>query len=235
MTRAPARAMRRAMRFVGVDGCRAGWVLAWIEGADHGLAHLGHIEALFEQAFARAMIDMPIGLPAAGNRRCDFEARRLMGRCFPRVFTGARRGLWAFGSRAEAHRFYVARGEAGVSCQLWNLGGKIAEVDSVMSPARQRAVCECHPELVFLRLNGGCPLPSKKTREGRAIRRRLVRAQGFERIDAWLDGKALGRVAGPDDILDACACAIAARDSVRRVPADAPPRDAKGLRMEIWY
>ena len=37
-----------------------------------------------------------------------------------------------------------------------------------------------------------------------------------------------------DDVLDACAVAIAARDAVGSVPEGTPPRDAYGLAMQIW-
>ncbi|MCH7795141.1 MAG: DUF429 domain-containing protein, partial [Proteobacteria bacterium] len=46
------------------------------------------------------------------------------------------------------------------------------------------------------------------------------------------------RDAGPDDVLDAAACALAARDMLTgratRLPPE-PPLDARSLRMEIWY
>jgi predicted RNase H-like nuclease len=46
------------------------------------------------------------------------------------------------------------------------------------------------------------------------------------------------RATAPDDLLDAAACALAAErilaGRARRVPDD-PPRDSRGLRMEIWY
>ena len=42
----------------------------------------------------------------------------------------------------------------------------------------------------------------------------------------------------PDDVLDAAACALAARDMLKgratRLPP-APRLDARGLKMEIWY
>ncbi|MEJ2061235.1 MAG: DUF429 domain-containing protein [Gammaproteobacteria bacterium] len=42
-----------------------------------------------------------------------------------------------------------------------------------------------------------------------------------------------------DDILDACALALTARrvhlGKAQRLPDNAPPIDAHGLRMEIWY
>jgi predicted RNase H-like nuclease len=49
-------------------------------------------------------------------------------------------------------------------------------------------------------------------------------------------GRALG--AKVDDVLDACVAAWTAeriaRDEAKRLPCD-PPRDARGLRMEIWF
>jgi predicted RNase H-like nuclease len=103
-----------------------------------------------------------------------------------------------------------------------------------MTPERQRYICETHPELVFLRLNKGRPLPSKSSLEGREIRRDLVKGAGCHAIDDWLRQR-LGTGAKPDDVLDACACALAARDAKDRFPAVEPELDAGNLRMEIWY
>ena len=130
-----------------------------------------------------------------------------------------------------------------VSQQSFNLFPKIREVDAHITPAVQRHVVECHPELAFWALNGEQPLTEPKKRKSRPhqpgleLRRSLLRNVGFDR--AFLDGLAARRssTVGVDDMLDACACAwSAARIAVgrgRRFPAE-PPRDRKGLRMEIW-
>ena len=99
---------------------------------------------------------------------------------------------------------------------------------------RSRDIREAHPELVFLRLNDGRPLPSKKSEAGIDIRRALLRQEGIRDIDRWLAGERIGTGAKIDDVLDACAVAIAARDVVGCVPEGIPPRDAYGLPMRIW-
>jgi predicted RNase H-like nuclease len=85
-------------------------------------------------------------------------------------------------------------------------------------------------------LNGDAPLPSKKTYDGIRLRRRILLDQGFAAIDAWLDRRT-GTGAKPDDVVDACACALAAKEASeeRRLPSKRQPPDAKGLKMEIWF
>jgi predicted RNase H-like nuclease len=96
-------------------------------------------------------------------------------------------------------------------------------------------VREVHPELVFLRLNGSKPLPPKKSEEGDSLRRRLLRKHGFRKIDCWLTEARLGTGAKRDDVLDACAVALAARDPAGSVPGGSPQLDDQGLPMQIWF
>ena len=88
---------------------------------------------------------------------------------------------------------------------------------------------------MFWRLNGERPLPSKRSAEGVALRRELLRGQGISDIDEWVNTARIGTGAKADDVLDACACALAARDSDECVPRGEPPRDDHGLPMQIWY
>jgi predicted RNase H-like nuclease len=225
------------MIYVGLDGYRHGWVAVRIEGDASSLCFYDDIAALLATSFDRAAIDMPIGLPQRGDRACDLAARALLKPHTSRVFTGARRGLWDFPTHAAANRALRARGEAGVSIQLWHLGRKIRELDALMTRRRQTRIREAHPELVFLRLNGGVPLASKHTMAGWTLRRRLLRREGFSEIGRWLRVDRHGSGAKVDDILDACAMAIAARDfhSANVLPRGPARRDAKGLKMQIWY
>ncbi len=222
------------MVVVGLDGCRNGWVAVCMDGRETDIRLLNTVAELSTLPHAHAMIDMPIGMPSNGKRRCDLAARKLLGSNASRVFTGARRELWSFASRLEAHLNFRAGGDDGVSCQLWGLQRKIKEVDDFITPERQRSLRECHPELVFLRLNHNEPLPSKHSRDGQKLRRDLVRKEGVRDIDRWLTAWRRGTGAKADDILDACACVIAARDAAHRIP-DKPETDDRGLTMEIWY
>jgi predicted RNase H-like nuclease len=224
------------MKVFGLDGYRRGWVAVWIDGNECGLCFLESITDLLRIPHARAMVDIPIGLPEWGNRACDLEARRLLGKNWPRVFTGARRGLLAFESKSHAKANAWAKPNgAGVSIQLFRLIPKIAQVDRVIDKNRQVTLRETHPELVFLRLNDYWPLPSKRTVNGIKTRRALIRKQGIPQVDYWVGRKRLGTGAKADDILDACAAAIAARDLLLHIPDNESQIDGRGLRMEIWY
>ncbi|WP_145658956.1 DUF429 domain-containing protein [Bradyrhizobium stylosanthis] len=218
--------------YLGLDGFRFGWVAAWIDArGDHGFDYSPGLTRLLAMPHARAMIDMPIGLKHSGYRECDLRARELIG---PAVFLGARRDLWTFPDMAAANRHYWEReGKGrGVSAQLWNIRDKMREADEIMTPTRQATIGEAHPELIFWNLAGRVRLAKKTSAQGRGQRIELLRARGFTGIERWLmlrHGTGIGR----DDLIDACACAIAARDSVQRVGGD--EIDPRGLRMEINY
>ncbi|QHP70920.1 DUF429 domain-containing protein [Bradyrhizobium sp. LCT2] len=218
--------------YLGLDGFRYGWVAAWIdEHGDHGFDYSPGLTRLLAMPHARAMIDMPIGLNVSGYRTCDLRARELVG---PAVFLGARRDLWRFPDMAAANRHYWKHeGEGrGVSAQLWNIRDKIREVDEIMTPARQATIGEAHPELIFWNLAGRLLLESKASAQGREQRIALLEQRGFTRLRKWLTQRH-GTGIGRDDLIDACACAVAARDSTQSVGDG--EIDPRGLRMEINY
>ncbi len=219
-------------KYLGLDGFRWGWVAVWIaDNGDHDFDHSPDLEHLLAIPHHRAMIDIPIGLPAKGYRHCDKVARAWLG---PSVFRGARRGLWKFANQAAANRYYWSHeGPAmGISCQLWNIGKKIKQVDDIMTPRRQRVLCETHPELIFWDLSGRKLLEKKKSAIGRRQRIEILKKKGFKGIEHMLERR-IGSGIGRDDLIDACACAIAARDATRTVGNGM--RDTRGLRMEMHY
>jgi len=181
-------------------------------------------------------VDMPIGLPEGGRRGCDLPARALLPAARrSSVFLDLRRPLLAFTDYKAANAWAKADGK-GLSKQAWNILPRIADLDSWITPARQKHVRESHPELVFMRLGGGALLPPKRLPEGLAARRRVLLGHGL----AGLDDLAAGlrrRDAAADDLYDAAALALtAARIAAgkgKRIGGDV--RDARGLRMEIWY
>ena len=217
-------------RYLGFDGYRRGWVAAWIEDdGNQGFDYSPTINRLLKLPHKRAMIDIPIGLPNEGVRECDTDARKLLG---PSVFLGVRRSILEFNDYPEANRTYRARGERGISQQLWHIRDKIGEIDYLMKADPPRSFHETHPELIFWNYNGCKKLPYKKSGAGRQKRIELLRFLGFTRIEqmlAWRFGTGIGR----DDLIDACACAIAARDATRILGKDKV--DSRGLRMEMHY
>jgi len=224
------------VRALGLDGFSKGWVAVFLDGDLHRISFCRDVADAMSTAFDRAAIDIPIGMTDDGERACDLLARERLRPHYSRVFTGARRWLWTeFSDPDHANRGALQRGQKRVSRQLWHLGPKIMEVDTFVQASRAHDIREAHPELVFLRLNEYEPLPSKKSEEGIRTRRALLKREGIREIDRWLVDERIGTGAKHDDVLDACAVAIAARDAVRCVPDGVPPRDAHGLPMQIWF
>ena len=223
--------------FVGLDGYPKGWVAIWLdEQKSPEITFLHSIRELLDRPFIRAMIDIPIGLPAFGYRACDLEGQEYLGQNRSRVFTGARRPLLSYTKREDAHAWAKATDGKGVSCQLFCLMEKIRQVDDVITRKGQKKLRETHPELAFQRLNGGRALPKKHSPEGLKVRRQLLLKNGFSSIDQLL-ARRIGEGAKADDVLDACACAIVAKEAslANRFPRKPQGRDSRGLKMEIWF
>lgn len=227
---------RTGCRALGLDGFSKGWVAVLLDDDVHDIRFCRDVADALSIGFDRAAIDIPIGMPDDGERACDRLARERLRPHSSRVFTGARRWLWEeFSDPDEANRDALRRGQKRVSRQLWHLGPKIMEVDAFVRANVSSDIREAHPELVFLRLNAGMALPSKKSEAGFERRRKLLKRYGIRDIDKWLLGERVGTGAKPDDVLDACAVAIAARDAAGCVPEGTRPRDAYGLAMQIWF
>ncbi len=233
------------MNLLGIDGCRAGWVVARSDEALRWPAFttLPNLESVFHEAAtgpAVVAIDIPIGLSDDGARGCDIEARRLLG--FPRntsVFAAPCRGALGAGTFVEACALNRAARGTGVSIELFNILPKIAEVDRLITPALQERVREAHPEVVFATLagTGRGLLHAKRTPAGEAERLALL-APYFSNIDPGVTRAELGRRwVARDDIVDALACLVTAhrvwRGEARVLPEGRVELDGQGLRMEI--
>jgi predicted RNase H-like nuclease len=184
------------------------------------------ISSVDRNELAVAAIDIPIGLPDRGPRRCDIEAPRRLGPRRNSVFPAPVRAVLGCTTWHEANARAREVDGRGLSHQVFNLLHKIGEVDSLVTPARQLHVVEAHPELGFAAMSGAPLTHAKRTLSGRSQRIALlgtpVRA---------MPGAAL------DDVIDAHALLWTAR----RVGCGAEDRlggaerDGRGLRMEIVY
>jgi len=229
------------MTFVlGVDGCRAGWLAVRLDLGGCGIEALlaEYWAALPWRQAAMIAVDMPLGLADAGPRDCDIAARGLLppGRKSS-VFPPPRRYMLACANWQAAQDLGRAREGTGISKQAWNITDKIRELDEALDPADQTRVREVHPELVFHRLNDWQALPPKRRLEDQEARLALLQRAGLPEIAPWLDHFPR-QAAGRDDVIDAAACAYTAQrllaGAAERLPAT-PPRDSRGLRMEICY
>ncbi|WP_165793680.1 DUF429 domain-containing protein [Hyphococcus luteus] len=237
-----------ASEFVlGVDGCRAGWIVARLNLS--GMSANGFIAMSFAEILngagaqaAMIMVDMPIGLADSGRRACEGLARRRLkpGRTSS-VFTPPRRPMLNFDAYEEANA-WGKRQEAkgGLSKQAWMIAPKIREVDAAITPADQARLGEAHPEVAFARLNDGRPCAhAKRRQEGEEERLALLTRAGFsdaEDIYQALRKEHGAKAVKRDDVYDACALALTAKARLegKAVHLSDGARDARGLVMEIW-
>jgi len=234
--------------FVGIDGCRAGWFCVILEGDNHGSFRLApDASAVGKLAAAAdtALIDIPVGLPDLGpaGRLCDREARRLLGAGrAASVFSAPARPALAATGYAHALALNRQATGRGLSRQAWNIVPKIRAIDALLraNGALRGVLRECHPELCFRALNAGQAMRYSKKRPEGWLERLGVLDKHFPPCRALFDracAEFLRREVARDDIVDALVCAVTAKvgfGHYRTLPA-VPPRDGRGLPMEIVY
>jgi len=235
----------------GIDGCRSGWVAAFVR-ADPSevrvrlLPRFADVPAAPESPVVIA-VDIPIGLPERaghGGRAAENAVRPVLGARQSSAFSVPSRSAIAAEDYREACRIALLTSEPPrkVSKQLFMLAPKIREVDAALRADATLAqrVFEVHPELAFWRLNGGAALnepkkvKSRPYEPGLTLRRKLLIRAGLPAVAVEASPP---KGAGLDDLIDALACAIIARrihaGEARPFP-DPPERDAFGLTMAIW-
>ena len=209
-------------------------------------ADIAEIASWREKIGARApvAVDVPIGLLAhGGSRTCDTEARRLLGKPSS-VFSPPGRYLFAalkhdeYEARWKQAQRLVAERQAaypdervvGVTRQTIGIIDKVAEVDAYLlnHGAAEDWLIECHPELSFVRMNGGAPLAKKTSARGQVERLDLVRREFpdvLERIAAWPEADEVSLV----DIVDAYGALFTA---LRWARGEVESEDVVGLGAE---
>jgi predicted RNase H-like nuclease len=184
-------------------------------------------------------VDIPIGLPEEGARKCEKEARQLLG--WPHmtsVFSAPLRPCLVARTYEQACGIRFRIEEKKMSRQAFGILPKIREVDDVLATARSLSarVIEVHPEVSFLLMNGGAPMRHrKKSPDGKAERRALLEAQWPDSIEG-MRASLRGQDYALDDLHDSMAALWSARRWVSgkaRVLGDPAVRDRAGLPMKI--
>ena len=250
------------MTFVGVDGCKAGWIAVRRDpGSAPSVSVFTSFAALLDAlpADATVAVDMPIGLPdfsQRGGRGPEALVRPLLGTRQSSVFSiPSRAALYADTSDFTtieawyaAHRraSEVARATSdpprGVSIQAFGIFAKIREIDALLiaRPELRHRVFESHPEVAFCRLNGENPMTLPKKIKGAVSpagmeeRKALLCRQGYDKT--FLD-RTPPRGAAADDFLDAAAMMLIAgriaQGEAKPLP-DPPLADRFGIPVAIW-
>jgi predicted RNase H-like nuclease len=243
------------VRLVGVDGCAAGWLAVC---RSDGRLDWGVYDSLPDVVADtdpdRLLLDMPVGLPDEGRRRCDEVARERLGARAATVFYTPARAVLDADSHAEASDANREATGYGLSIQAWHLVPKIRAVDAFLrgnpelvgvdddGSERQRApesavVRESHPELCFAGLNDGAPVSASKASEAGRKRRLALLADVLPAARTLYETvleETYRRDVARDDVLDALVLAAVADRSLTSLPAE-PPLDAAGLPMEIVH
>ena len=230
------------LKYVGIDGCRGGWIVASGTQSSISLTLFSKLADLHNHLSddATVMIDMPIGLlEAEGVRECDRLARVALGRGqSSSVFSPPIRQVSRLSDYAEANQLSLRLSGKGLSKQAFNITPKIWELDRLLESEQRRGYWqECHPEVVFSSLSTTDePIPKKKTPEGQARRLALLSALPRARhaLDAALTAYPRKSVLA-DDIIDALACFYTATLPMasRTYLPERAEHDNSGLAMQL--
>ncbi|WP_405198449.1 DUF429 domain-containing protein [Christiangramia sp. LLG6405-1] len=233
------------MRYVGVDGCKYGWVSVCFSTEE--IIAVENIENLISYYPAQALIfiDVPIGLKSEKNklRNCEELARQLLPKnrkssIFP---VPCRESLQAE-TYSEASYINKAILGKGISMQTWFIISKIKEIDQFLVQNKQERnnIKESHPEISFQFLNDGKPLKyTKKTENGIFERLHILSQFKPEAEKLYKLGlkKYRRKEVAKDDLLDAMCLGITAELSEiygKRIPIQ-PEKDEYGIKMAIHY
>lgn len=221
---------------MGIDGCRAGWVVVRATLTPFNVVEAsvtpdldGVMLDVDAGSVASVAVDMPIGLSEHGTRACDVMAREHLGPRRASIFPAPARGTLDAVDHTDAISMSRRLTGRGLSIQSWNLAPKIKALDELINPQRQSVVHESHPELAFTRIAGTPMTHNKRRREGREERLRALGLRGIDELPARPGGAAI------DDLIDAMVLshtAAALVDGTAWVLGDGVV-DVRGLRMEI--
>ena len=226
-----------AVRVLGVDGCRDGWV-GVAPDADAPRAYAAaDLRTLLARAEAdgslgRIAVDIPMGLADRGWRDADLQAASSLGPRRASIFRTPVRAALVAPDHAAGVAISRARSGGGFSVQAWGLREKVLEVDALVEAGEAR-LSEAHPEVSFARLAGRPAAYAKKTWAGQRERLALLALAGIDL--ARLVGDT--GLAAPDDVVDAGACAWTAARLARghATSLPDPPQVLRGGRTAaIW-
>lgn len=238
-------------KYVGVDWASNGWFGVILRDDDTWETdHFPTIWSLwkYHSDAARICVDIPIGLPAERRRDCDIRARQKLGAQKRRVsYTPIREAVYE--QNLDAAKRLNEDAGYSIQNQAWSLVPRIREVDEFLDthPGARDRLVECHPELCFYSLNGRNPVVEPaRTRAG--IDRRTALLSDEHSTAATVYEESCARYLQPSyasflrteaDILNALVAAVTAQrpaSDLSRLPeGEDPPRDARGLPMQLVY
>lgn len=223
----------------GVDGCDAGWLCVSLdlETGRVSAQIFKDAQALFSEPAVVTTIDIPIGLPSGQPRRCDGEARALLGPRAGSVFPCPVRATLAAESYEAACAASAAACGKRLSKQTYAILPRIRDVDTVMRKYQScHDVYEVHPEVCFYFWNDRQPMRYSKLTGFGFVERHKLAAEAFGRAAEETRDAVPQTAASDDDILDALAALWTARRIHSGIATRLPnleQRDECGLPMQM--
>lgn len=235
--------------FVGVDGCKYGYVAVNITENDFEVEVFKNIEEICAKYSDSntIIIDMPIGLPEnTSDIRPDIEGRKVLSSRASCIFSVPCRQAVYEEDYYKANEINRAILGKGLSKQSFSICSKIKGIDEFLNnvPEYKNRILESHPEICFAMLNfdGKMAMPifeNKKTEEG--IKKRLdILGSYYEKTGEikkllYTDDKLKGI---KDDVIDALCLAITGMlgniNGFNTIP-EKPMKDSRGIYIQMVY
>ena len=237
----PERSFTRDGLFIGVDGCKGGWIAAVLDHGELRFETYTSITSLVERytEFDAFLIDMAIGLRGClEQNRPDHAAKIELGKKASSVFPiPSRSAVYADDEETQKQENIRILGKS-LAKQSIAIIPKIRELDEFLSehPEYKNRILESHPEVAFARLNGSVVMSRKKEEPGLSERIHIL-SEFLEakKLSGFFDkAKKLG--CNQDDLIDAVCLAVTgalyAHGQCETIP-EKPEEDENGLLMKI--
>lgn len=235
--------------FLGVDGCKGGYVAVKITENYYKIEIFKNIEEICSKYgdSNSIIIDMPIGLPESQEDiRPDGEARKILSSRASCIFnTPCRQAVYKedYHKANEINRNILGK---GLSKQSFSICKSIRDIDQFLykAPEYKNKLMESHPEVCFaiLNLNGIFAEPineNKKTVEGIEKRLNLL-SKYYEKTKEikTLIYSEPGLKTIKDDVIDALCLAVIGMLGFKngfKTILENPMKDSREILMQIVY
>ena len=225
----------------GLDGCKSGWFMIYYQDDRYQYQLINSIQnasAVFKRSH-KIFIDIPVGLSSKNYiRQIEKKMRKLLKNRSSTVFTPpCREALMQnnYQIANETNRLITSK---GLSKQAFNIGKKIAEVDTFLEKERNFQLVESHPEICFKILNGTVLQTKKNTAEGVEQRRNIISSVSSsldKLVTDVLQAYPKSKVQ-QDDIIDAAVLCLSAQISLTYNTLEWKEKnyiDQKGIQVKI--
>ena len=203
--------------YIGLDGCRYGWVCCQIQDEKISFVLLKHISDITRLNSTLIFVDIPIGLgDIKVKRTIDIELRKLLSKSRKSsVFTPPIMEVLDVENYKIGNEISKKISGKGISIQSWNISKKIKEVNDfkLSKESNEMNLFESHPELCFESLNKNPLVHSKKTHEGVLERLAIINKYILlspNKVDDFYR-KFKSNMLKKDDIVDAAVLALSAK------------------------